>query len=215
MTRILVLAAAAIVVLPTLLHAQSPGIAVRAGTLGVGVEAGMGVISRFGVRAGYSIMPISYETLYAGNDYKVQPMSPLQNIGIDYYPGIGDLRIGAGMLFISGPTELEGTFNGAFQIGGEPFVGDASIRGEFDHGASAPYVIMGFGHPTGGGMNLFLDLGLGYLGKPDLALTASGTTTQDPRFEDALERERQQAEQDANEYFQLLPIFSFGFRYGF
>lgn len=215
MTRILVLAAAAIVVLPTLLHAQSPGIAVRAGTLGVGVETGIRVGGRFGVRGGYSIMPIRYETLYSGNEYTVQPTSPLRNIGIDYYPGIGDLRIGGGMLFISEPTELEGNFSGTFQIGGEPFVGDTEIRGEFDHGVWAPYAIMGFGHPTGGGMNLFLDLGLGYLGKPDLSLTASGTATQDPRFADALERERRQAEADANEYFQLLPIFSFGFRYGF
>ncbi|CAN5770646.1 hypothetical protein BH23GEM10_BH23GEM10_18220 [soil metagenome] len=215
MTRTLMLAAAAVAALPALLHAQSPGIAMRAGTLGIGVEAGIGVISRFGVRAGYSVMPIRYETSYSGHQYTVQPTSPLKNIGIDYYPGIGDLRIGAGMLFISGPTELEGRFAGAFEIGGEPFIGDARVRGEFDHGSSAPYVIMGFGHPTGGGMNLFLDLGLGYLGKPDLSLTASGTATQDPRFQGALERERQQAERDANEYFQLLPIFSFGFRYGF
>lgn len=215
MLRRFLLLAFAATALPAAVNAQAFNVSARAGTLGLGGEVGVTVLSNLGVRGGVGVIPIDYEGTYSELDYSVTPTSPLMNLGVDFYTGFGTLRVGGGVLVLSNPTEMSGEYVGTFEVGDETFVGDARIDGELDHGSAAPYVIFGTGRATGSGMGIFLDIGAAFLSEPELTLTASGTATQDPRFQEALEEERQAAEQDANDFLRILPIFSFGFRFGF
>lgn len=214
MLRRLVVTAVLTVLLPAAATAQSINVSARAGTLGVGGELGLNLTSKLALRAGAGIIPIDLEATYSDLEYSVKPASPLLNAGFDFYPGLGGLRIGGGVLLVSKPTELEGTYTGTYQIGESTYTGTTQLFGEMDHGSAAPYVVIGTGHATGRGMGFFLDLGLGFLKEPALTLTASGDATQHPDFEENLERERAAAEQAAKDYLRVLPIFSIGFRFG-
>ena len=186
----------------------------RAGTIGVGGEVGLTLGGSIGVRAGYGVVPVSYETQYGGLIYKVSPSSPVMNVGINYFPGLGRLRFGGGLIFVTRPSEIETEQAGTFEIGGQTYVGDARITGNFDHGSMAPYVIIGFGTPSGSGLGPFLDVGAAAFGRPDLTLSATGTATLQPGFGQSLAREAREAEQDGSAYLRILPIFSLGFRFG-
>jgi hypothetical protein len=98
-----------LIALPMSASAQTigVGIAARAGSLGFGGEVAVGVSRYLGVRAGIGVMPLSYTGDVEDVNYRVESTSPMKNIGVDFYPGFFDLRLGGGLLFISNPTTFD------------------------------------------------------------------------------------------------------------
>lgn len=215
MKRSVAIVLMALTLAPAVAGAQSFSLAARGGTLGVGGELGLGITPLISVRAGAGFIPLEVDATYSELDYTVKPTSPLLNVGVDFHPFLGGFRIGAGLLFVQNATELDATYTGSYRIGDETYTGTTELHGDLDHGDAAPYVILGIGRAAGGGTGLFLDLGAAFLGEPSLTLTASGDATNAPNFQQNLEKERQQAEQDARDYLRILPIVSIGFRFGF
>jgi hypothetical protein len=202
--------------LPIGAHAQTLGIGARVGTLGLGGEVSFRLTDHLGVRGGMGVIPVEYEGEWDDLGYTITPTSPLTNIGVDVYPMGGGFRIGGGLLFFTEETTVFGQHVGQVEIGGNVYQGSdlGTLTGSLDHGAMAPYAIVGFGRTTARGIGLFLDLGAAFLAEPSLTVTASGPIASNAQFQADLEEHRQQAEEDAAAYLRLLPIISLGLRFG-
>lgn len=218
MRGVLVAASAVTMLLPAAVSAQSIGIGVaaRGGTLGFGGEVAVNVTRFFGVRGGIGIMPFSYDGEMEEVRYHVESTSPLSNIGVDFYPGLFDLRLGGGLMFLQNPTTFDARYSGTVTINGTQYT-DAEVgalRGDLDHGSPAPYVVLGLGRQTNRGLGIFLDLGAAFLDEQRMSYSTTGELSGQPDFEAALEAEAQQIEDEVNRYVKVFPILSVGIKYG-
>jgi hypothetical protein len=224
--RVFGLGVAALIVLPITLSAQGVGVAARAGTLGFGAEAAVGLGERLAVRGGVGLFPIKTDAtkfwdVGADVDATLKLPDTWYNIGIDLYLG-GAFRIGGGMLYRPDDPSITATLpaGGTVDIGGQTYTGaDVSeVVGSLDARNSAPYAVIGFGKHTSLGIGLSLDLGMAFLGNSRVALEATKgnpTVIQSTIFQQQLGQEEQNLDDDlpnwAKKYW---PIASLGLRIG-
>lgn len=223
MLRKVLIAASAAVLLPTGASAQhiGVGVAARAGSLGFGGELAVNVTRYIGVRGGIGALPLSYTGDVEEVRYHVDSASPLANVGVDFYPGLYDVRLGGGMMFIRNSTTFDARYTGDVTINGQQYSGDdvGELTGVLDHGSAAPYVILGLGRQTNRGLGIFLDLGAAFLEEQRLNYTVTGPIA-DPshpyhdEFHANLEEEARKIEDSVNKYVKVFPILSVGIRYG-
>jgi hypothetical protein len=128
-------------------------------------------------------------------------------------------RVGGGLLFRNDDPTVKSVFTTDQDIGGTTYspaqVG--TLTGVFDAKDRAPYVLLGFGRHTQPGVGLFLDLGVVFVGEPEITLGATGGTLSpetDAAFRSALDQEATNMEQDAGSYLKLWPWLSLGVRVG-
>lgn len=215
--RPFVLLIAACAAVPPSAGAQSLGIAGRVGTLGLGGEAAIGLTDRLVIRGGLGLTPSMLEPRATFDDLEVDLILPnWYNVGVDLYLN-GAMRLGGGVLFKSDDPSLVGEFNAPQDIGGTTFTPDeiGKLEGVIDSSDRVPYVLLGFGKHTAPGIGLFLDLGVAFLGEPDVRLTSSGgTLSNDPTMQNALDQEAEDFEADMRTYLRFWPILSLGLRMG-
>jgi hypothetical protein len=203
--------------LPSAAAAQAFGIGGRIGTLGVGGELAVELVERVVVRGGVGLTPL--EPTATLDDIEVTLSLPdWYNVGMDFYLN-GAIRLGGGLLFKSDEPSLSGEFTTSQDIGGQTFTPQeiGTLTGVFDSRDQVPYVLIGFGKHTAPGFGLFLDLGVAFLGEPDIRLGAEGGTL-DPdtnaQFRAALDAEAADFEAEVGTYLKLWPILSVGLRIG-
>ena len=212
---VLTLAIAAALAVPAVASAQL-SIGARAGTLGIGGEVSFGLTSSLAVRGGISVVAVDIDATWDDVDYKVEPPDRMWNIGVDFYPGGGGFRIGAGLLNRPKWT-MSATQTGSQQIGDRTYTGTVTINGELENEReTAPYAMIGFGKATGKGLGFFVDLGAAFMGDPTITLT--GTCTGDAQcpttFQSDLQKEADNAEDKAGSYIKVHPIIQIGIRLG-
>lgn len=227
--RLLVLGAAALVALPGALSAQGFAVAGRAGTLGLGAEAALGLTDALVIRGGLGLLPFEADASSfwdVGNDVEATMTLPETwfNVGADLYIGSG-FRIGAGMLFKPDDPTVTGSLSGtaSIEIGGQTYTATevAEVVGTLDAKDQAPYVLLGFGKHTRTGIGLFLDLGVAFMGDPVITLVGTeGAITQPThpghaQFQARLQQEEQNLNNDlpswAKKYW---PIVNLGVKFG-
>ena len=201
--------------LPAPALGQGVGVGARVGTLGLGGEAAVGVTERIVVRGGLGFTPFEPDATFDEIDVTLT-LPTWYNAGVDLYLN-GAMRIGGGMLFKADDPELLGEFNQPQDIGGTTYTPQelGTLTGVIDSSDSVPYVLLGFGKHTAPGFGLFLDLGVAFLGEPDVRLDASGgTVSDDPSTQSALDQEAEDFEADMRTYLRFWPILSMGLRIG-
>jgi hypothetical protein len=212
---ILALSTALILVLPSAVSAQGFGVAGRVGTQGVGGEVALGLTSAFVIRGGASTSP--YEPNVTMNDVNVTLKLPQwYSVGADLYLG-GAFRIGGGMLFKSEDPSIEGVFTANQDIGGRSFTPAelGTLTGVLASKSQVPYVLIGFGNHTSTGIGLFLDLGVAFLGDPEISLSSSGGSFGDQaELISRLNAEAADWEDQAGSYLNYWPILNIGLRIG-
>ncbi|MEX2470583.1 MAG: hypothetical protein WEA34_00285 [Gemmatimonadota bacterium] len=192
------------------------GVAVRGGSLGLGVDAGLALGERLVVRGGVGVLPFDITGTLDDIEMTLELPRTWYNVGVDLYL-TGPMRIGAGFLFKSDDVLLSATPTTAQDIGGQEFTPEqiGTLTGTLDNGDRAPYVLIGFGKHTASGFGLTLDLGLAFQEETLVTLDASGgTLSDDPQFRDRLDAEETRIENDLPTYIDLWPILSLGFRIG-
>ena len=215
---------ASLMFVPGAVTAQGFGIAGRAGTLGIGAEAALGLSGPLVVRGGIGLMPLEIDPSSfwePGTDVDATLKLPetWYNIGADLYLG-GSFRIGGGMLFKPDDPTLTGTLTGSasIEIGGTTYTATdvAEVTGTLNSKDSAPYVLIGFGKHTSSGIGLFLDLGVAFLGEPEVELSAIGNAAVigSDAFQSRLRSEEQTLEDDVGQYLKYWPLINFGLRIG-
>ncbi len=220
-----VLTTAALLALPGAVSAQGFGVAARAGTLGVGAEAAVGLTDAFVIRGGIGLLPVelknpSFWEPGADVDATLKLPKTWYNIGADLYLG-GGFRVGGGMLFKPDDPSLTGSLTGSasIDIGGTTYTATdvAEVKGTLKSKSSAPYVLIGFGKHTKTGIGLFLDLGVAMLGDPEVSLEATKgnpTVINSAAFQTRLRAEEQTIEDDFGSYLKLWPILNIGIKLG-
>ena len=195
---------------------QAFGVAGRVGTLGIGAEAALPLGSNFALRGGVGLMPFEVDATFDELDVTISLPETWYNIGADLYIG-SSFRIGGGVLFKPDDPTAVGTANQSIEIGNEIYEpGDiGTITGTLDSSDEVPYVMIGFGRHTSSGIGLFLDLGVGFLGSPDVTLTSSGgLLSGQPELQAELDREAQDWEDEVGTYLELWPILNLGIKIG-
>lgn len=212
-------AAAALLLVPAAASAQGFAIAGRAGSLGLGAEAALGLSPNFALRGGLSLLPLEPTATIDDIEFTIGLPDTWYNIGADLYLG-GGFRIGGGMLFKPDDPTLTGELaaSGTIEIGNKTYTASdvARLDGVLDSKDSAPYVLIGFGRHTRPGIGLFVDLGVAFLGEPDVLLSAQGNpeVVNSADFQAELRRQEQNTEDDLGSYLNLWPILNVGLKIG-
>ena len=208
--------------------AVNASVAVRVGTLGVGIEGSALVAPNVALRLGYSGYSYSHTTTSQDVTYdgklKLSSVSALA----DVYPSqSGTFHVTGGFVFNSNEITAHGkpSAMGAAQtysLNGMTFSASdvGSLDGRASFSKTAPYLGLGFGKPAGGGAVQFLfDIGVVFQGKPHLSLARNGgVSITNPTLNDqinaAINAQRDQTQSDLNK-FQYYPVVSVGLAYHF
>jgi len=206
--------------LATAVVAQEPsglsfGVAPNVSTLGVGVDAGLGLHSRITVRAGASYMPIEPSFSASDLDWKFS-LPETQFMGMVDFFLIGGLRVTGGVRYKTEDITAVVEYTGTVDIGDTTYQGAdvGQVTGALVTKDFAPYVGIGFGNVAKRGLGFLLDLGVALHGSPEVALAASGPIASDPTFQADLEQQRAEFEDDVN-WVKFYPIVKLGITIGF
>lgn len=191
-------------------------VAPRIGTLGLGVDVGVGLASVITARGGYGFIPVEPRGTFDGVEYQVSIPDAL-TLGLDLHPGATGFRLSGGVMIQNGDLAMEGTPAGNVEIGDESYTPEevGTLRGEVSSADVAPFVTLGFGKHGRAGLGLFLDLGVAFLGDPTVHLSGDGEAAGDPTFQDALRAEEERVREDIEVYGRFYPIVNLGLRIGF
>ncbi|HET9948341.1 MAG TPA: hypothetical protein VFQ22_05445 [Longimicrobiales bacterium] len=216
--RSLALPLAALALVPAAAQAQGFGISGRVGTLGAGLEVAAAVGERLVLRGGAGFWPDFVQPQATFDEWDVELTLPTTyNVGLDVYLN-GAFRIGGGLLFRADDPELSAEATSPQEIGDTTFEPEeiGTLIGVLDSRDRAPYLLIGFGKHTDIGVGLTLDLGVAFMGEPEVGLRTEGgllSPDQEP-LRSELEREAQRFEDDMRSYLELWPILSLGLRIG-
>jgi hypothetical protein len=195
------------------------GLAVKAGTMGVGAEAAIGLGSSLALRGGAALLPVNLDPTYSDIRFELDMPDSYVNLGLDFYPGGGPFRVGGGLLYKPDEPSLTGTFTEVQEIGGREYTPEqiGTLIGEIDSRSTAPYLLLGFGRHTSTGFGFFTDVGFAILEEPTLSIRQEGgslTGAQRAEFNQRLETERVQIEDDLGRWLRIYPIVQMGVRLG-
>lgn len=209
-----VLIVAAVTVVPSQTHAQA-GIAIHAGTLGVGIDLATTFGSRVGLRAGFSFFPMEVDYTISEIPYQIDFASPTFTVTLDLYLA-GPLRLSGGAVYSTDDIVLVGELTEPVDINGTLYPPSAvgTLTGTVITNELSPYAGIGIGNPGGSKFGFFLDLGVAFHGIPGFGLTADGPASSLLQFQQDLEAERQSIEADLSSL-TVYPVGKIGFSIGF
>jgi hypothetical protein len=191
--------------------AQAAGIGIKAGTTGLGVDLGWGIMPTLGGRvglAGGSFNGGDFDTNSVHYDGKVKLQNA--NLLLDWSP-LGPFRISGGFIANKNKVDITGTpTSGAVIPPGATLTGEVKPDRSF-----APYLGVGYGNVWTKGINFYFDLGIMFQGSPQVSLTcnAPNPATCAP-FQGQVEAERQRAQDKVDKY-KYYPVGSIGITIGF
>jgi hypothetical protein len=204
---------AALCATPQLAWGQSAAIGARAGTLGVGGEAAIGLSNSFVLRGGYGWFPLEFEDTYDDVDYTVSLPSSIGTVGVDLYPGGGSFRLMGGVMFRQGDISMRTEDLASLgEIGDNEYDEVGTLMGRLETKSTAPFAGIGFGRHTRAGFGLSMEFGVAFVGDPQVILEAEGPVTEVPGFAEDLQREADHIEDDFGGYLKFWPIVSVGLK---
>lgn len=216
---LLAFAMAAAVVLPATAFGQI-GIAARAGTLGIGGEAAIGLGKMLQIRGGIGSTKYSYDGTFNDKTWSVDTPSSIWNVGVDLFPFGGGFHLSAGML--NRPKfDFEYTQSGQQTVGNTTYNGTVHIVGDMTNAhETAPYGGIGFGKTSKSGLGISFDLGVASMGEGTINVTQKSCTTTAPggcpsSFNTDVNTEVQKVQDDIGGFLKLHPILSLSLHFGF
>ncbi len=189
---------------------------VKAGTLGVGVEATWRPVPYLDVRAGYNGFNYEDTRTEAGIDYDgeldLNTVYATANLRVPLSP----FRVTAGLFSNGNEVVLNSVDGSAINIGDMTYqasdIGRLEARGSFDN--VAPYAGIGFDFRVADTFGINFDAGVLFQGKVDVAMNATGPIANDPLFLQELEAERLELQDSVDDY-EYYPVVSLGFSVNF
>jgi hypothetical protein len=198
---------------PQILSGQGAAIGARAGTLGLGGEAAIGLTDSFVLRGGYGWFPLEFEDTYDDVAYTVSLPSSIGTVGIDLYPGGGSFRLMGGVMFRQGDISMKTEDLASLgQIGDTEYDELGTLTGRLETKSTAPFAGIGFGRHTRAGFGLSMEFGVAFVGDPQVILEAEGPITEVAGFQEDLQREADNIEEDFGGYLKYWPIVSIGLK---
>ena len=198
-------------------HADNDfGVGLKAGTLGLGLEASWQPLPYLEIRLGGNAYDYDDDSNMADIDYEATlNLETFYGTANFHFP-VSPMRVTAGV-FSNGNELLMINDDGQDKnIGGitYPGAGVGTLTSATTFSSTAPYLGIGFDFTLAGKLGMNLDLGVLWQGDPEVTLDASGTFSGNPAFDATLELERQQLEDEMSDY-KAWPVLSLGFVYKF
>ncbi len=189
---------------------------IKAGTLGLGVEAAWKPIPWFDVRVGANQFDYDDTGSQAGVNYDGELALETFYATANFSFPLSPMRFTAGLFSNGNELNLVSRDTPALEIGDTVYPGDAvgTLRSTTSFSSTAPYAGIGFDFEAFDKVGVNLDFGVLWQGDPDVTLTADGILGSDPGFLDDLEQERQELEDEVDDY-KAWPVVSIGFTYEF
>ena len=194
---------------------------VKAGTLGIGLEASWRPLPWLDLRAGANQYDYDDTGSQAGINYDGTLALETFYTTANFRFPLSPFRMTVGAFSNGNEVELVSQDMPFYEIGGIPYspteVGTLRSGAVFED--FAPYLGAGFDFNVFGRVGLALDFGVLWQGEPIVTLTSDGTLATDPSpagdlFRSALETERQELESEVED-FKAYPVISIGFNFNF
>jgi hypothetical protein len=193
-------------------------IAGKTGTLGLGGELTVNLLTDVNVRLGATWFDLDFDGEASDIDYDVDLDLLAFPIMLDWYVFDDAFHLSAGVLFNETDFGLDGRFSGTIEIGDNTYTFDevGTLSGDLGWDDVAPYVGIGWGNAFGQDRRwgFLSDLGVAFVGSPEVALSATGTLAGDPGFQADLAREEADLEDDLSD-FKVYPVLSVSLFYRF
>ena len=188
------------------------GLGVRAGTLGIGMEATWRALPWIDLRAGFSRYDYDDNDTHAGIPYNATLALDTYYVTANLRFPLSPLRLTGGVFSNGNELRLTSAGGGSVEIGGRNFnsADVGTLRGITSFSATAPYLGVGGDFTILGRVGLNLDLGVLWQGKPTATLNADGVLASNPIFQSALEAEQRELNDDISNY-KAWPVISLGF----
>ena len=195
----------------------------KAGTLGFGPEASVGITRQIAVRAGLNRFSLERDQAIGGIDYRLTPRLRNLTALLDLHPTGGSFRLSGGII----SNRNEGGLDARLDQGESLFIGEGeysstdvqSLTGRIGFRRSSPYVGLGFDNSLAGTgrVSFNMDLGVMFHGHPQASLAGQTSLTGDARnrFEADVTREAGDIQQEIDDLPRLInyyPVFAFGLK---
>ena len=191
---------------------------VKAGTLGLGLEASWRPIPWFDIRAGLNRFDFDVSGFQAGIDYDSTFELETYYATANFRFPLSPFRMTLGAYSNGNEVQLSSLPVGTYLIGNNPIPFTAAdvgtVRGTVSFDGVSPYLGAGFDLNVAGRLGLALDFGILLQGEPIVTATVDGLLALDPAFLAEVENERLQLEDEASSL-KAYPVISIGFNFNF
>ncbi|PCI45267.1 MAG: hypothetical protein COB41_01940 [Proteobacteria bacterium] len=165
----------------TAAHAGDVAIAVKAGTLGLGIEATTNIVPLF-ANIRLQGNGFNYKTTITDTNVTYDAKLKLATVGLlaDIYPFAGKFRITGGAYYNGNKLTMNARPLGAVVIGGTTYT-NPTVSTTVDFNKFAPYAGIGWGDAISSGspIGFSVELGAMYMGKPKTSIVAPGVSAAD------------------------------------
>lgn len=197
--------------------AADVGLALKAGTLGLGAEISSSLTDAFSVGVGFNSFDITKSQSVKDVDYDAKLKLQSVSLLASFHPFAGVFRLTAGVLADNNKVTMTGKPDGSgnFTFNGHDYAASdvGTLDGEFKFNSAAPYLGIGWGNRPNSRWGATADIGVLYQGSPKLDLNATGAAA-NPSLAADLEQERKKEESDLSN-FKWWPVISLGAYYHF
>jgi len=196
---------------------------VKAGTLGLGLEASWRPLPWFDLRAGANKYDYKDTGSQAGVNYDATLALETYSLTANFRFPLSPFRLTVGAYANGNEVQLVSQDMSGYTLGDNSFpyspADVGTLRSTTSFEGVAPYIGAGFDFNLVGRLGLALDFGVLLHGDPIVSLTSDGTLASDPgplgdEFRAALEVERVQLETEVEDL-KAYPVVSLGFNFNF
>lgn len=201
------------------------GIYAKGGTLGVGGGIGYGISDKLTARLGYTAYNLDRDINTSDVDYKGTFKLGGAEAMLDWHPFNGVFRVTGGLIFSRNKIEVDAKLNRTVTINGASYnAGDlGDLSGTIKFKSTTPYLGIGWGNVVGknGNLHFIADIGVQYLGSPDVNLNAScsaqglaNAPTECAQLGQNVQAEEHDLNNKAEDY-KFWPVLNIGLAYRF
>jgi hypothetical protein len=188
---------------------HAAGLGVRAGTTGLGVDYGWGVLPTLGARVGFSALKFNTDVDSGNVDYDAKLKIGMLSGLLDWSP-LGPFRVSAGLVGGSNKIDVNSQ-TASFTVNGTTHTGRLSGTVKPGHSVS-PYLGVGYGNVWTKGVNFYVDAGIVFQGSPKVDLTCTGSGCAAAQGD--IEAEERKLADELKRY-KYYPVFNVGITIGF
>ena len=193
------------------------GVGLKAGTLGLGVEARWSGLPWVDFRIGGNAYTHDTTGRYAGIRYDAEAELQTYFLTANFHFPLSPFRFTAGAFSNGNEASMVAAESGDITIGGQTWTQEqvGTLTGKTTFGGTSPYAGFGMDFELFGKAGLNFDLGVLWQGEPQVSLTAVGGTEQgNPAFDVALQAEADALVSDLG-HLKAYPVVSLSFVYNF
>lgn len=202
----------------TYASAEKLAISAKSSSLGLGGELTAQIAPNINTRFGANAFNLDLNGKLSDIEYDFGLDLLSFSAFVDWYPFKNSFHISGGILVNESEIGLRTTPASSLTIGSTTYTPAeiGTLSGTLSFNNIAPYVGIGWGNAFDSEKRLGFssDIGVAFIGSPNVTMSANGTLASDPTFQNDLATERIQLEDDIKQ-FKFYPVFSFSIFYRF